>query len=65
MRAGQEEVHMIYHQDIGIKTAVVFLRGFVQDLEIQVVVIRMEKAGGSVIPPLDEMLGYIRDIDSG
>ena len=56
---------MVCHQDRGIKTAVVFLRGFVQDLEIKVVVIRMEKAGGSVIPPLDEMLGYIRDIDSG
>ncbi len=64
MRAGQEEVHMIYHEDLGMKTAVVFLRGFVQDLAIKVVIIRREKADGSVIPPLDEMLGYIRDIDS-
>ena len=56
---------MIYHEDLGMKTAVVFLRGFVQDLAIKVVIIRREKADGSVIPPLDEMLGYIRDIDSG
>ena len=48
-----------------MKTAVVLLRGFVQDLAIKMVIIRMEKAGGSVIPPLEEMLGYIRDIDSG
>ncbi len=65
MRAGQQEVHMVCHEDRGMKTAVVLLRGFVQDLEIKMVIIRMEKAGGSVIPPLDEMLGYIRDIDSG
>ena len=56
---------MVCHADIGMKTAVVFLSGFVQDLAIKVVIIQMEKAGGSVITPLDEMLGYIRDIDSG
>ena len=65
MRAGQEEVHRVCHSDIGMKTAVVLLRGFVQDLAIKMGIIRMEKAGGSVIPPLDEMLGEIRDIDSG
>ncbi len=65
LRAGQYEVNMVCHEDIGMQTAVVLLRGFVQELEIKMVIIRMEKAGGSVIPPLDEMLGSIRDIDSG
>ncbi len=65
LRAGQEEVHMVCHADRGMKTAVVLLRGFVQALTIKVVIIRMDKAGGALIPPLDEMLGYIRDSDSG
>ena len=65
LRAGQEEVHMVCHEDRGMKTAVVFLRGFVQDVEMKMVIIQREKAGGTVIPPLDETLGYIRDIDSG
>ncbi len=65
LRAGLEKVHMVCHADRGMKTAVVLLSGFVQDLAIQAVIIRREKAGGSVIPPLEEMLGYIRDIDSG
>ncbi len=65
LRAGQQEVHMVCHEDRGMKTAVVLLRGFVQDREIAVVIIRMEEAGGSVVAPLDNMLGSVRGIDSG
>ena len=53
------------HQDRGMKTAVVLLRGCVQDLAIQVGIIRMEEAGGAVVAALDDRLGEVRGIDSG
>ena len=56
---------MMSHQDRGMKTAVVLLRGFVQDLAIQVGIIRMEEAGGAVVAALDDRLGEVRGIDSG
>ena len=56
LRQGDQQMHMIRHQDIGVNTARVFIRTRLQIVEVTAVIRFRQESGFSVVAALDDML---------
>jgi len=62
---GDEQVHVVGHQDIGVQGAMFFVQGFVKPVQVGVVVLFGEEARLAVVTALHDVQRDVVEVDSG
>lgn len=59
-----EQVHVIFHQDVGVQSATCVEQRFAQKCRIALPIVIVKKAGQSIVAALDNVLGNLRQVES-
>ena len=60
-----ENMHVVGHQHVGVNIAPGGFRRLLQTFEIEQIIVRLEKAGLTIVATLNHVLWHINEIEAG